>query len=110
MFAVLGSTQGKPITSDTANAAIQLFGAGHGRGNANRQGTGGTVQGGIQGRRLQEAAPAAGTEAGTAAALASVHGMVDSLSKVALALARGATPADAFVPAGSSGAYVSGQS
>jgi hypothetical protein len=83
----------KPISPATATAAIVLFKTGGPKAVKTQQG------GATRRRRLLE-------EAGTDA-VSSLQGMLEALGQVAEMMAKGVTPADAYVPAGDAGNFVS---
>jgi len=82
----------KPITPATATAAILLFKTGSPK-------AGGRATSNSRRRLLQDPAQDE--------AVSLLRGMFDALDQVAAMLAKGATPADDYIPAGDAGTYVS---
>lgn len=91
----------KPITPTTATAAILLFRTG----SPKRTSTTNIPTTNSRRRLLQSEGVA--DNSAQAEAVSMMQGMVDALDSVSEMLAKGATPADAFIPAGDTGTFVS---
>lgn len=105
----------KPISADTAPAAITLFNTGKPTKARGAQAGASSPTIANRRRRLLQTDPPTDNsgilsieaDAAQAAAVAALEGMLEALAGVQSTLARGASPSDAYLPAGAGGTYVS---